>query len=718
MATIPSVPTKFNRSARRARYVVLLCSVALALVAAVWFTARLQADDNSPAALGGIAGTVKDTNGQPVGGAQITLFTKVPYNSWYEQRRVTTEADGIYRFTALSPGVYRVGMDRPQANFAPRYYPDISVLQQASDIPVAGNQVTGIDLTLQPAGRIVVAITATQALSITNSYVDLRQRIETAAGVRWDYVPYLTLQQASNGVYTITGLAANTYRVCAAGYSPTSSAYECYDNVYSVEKATDLALGVGATISNVAIVLGDGANYGQINGHVTANNGAPLANIKVYAVPVMEESVVVAAAERIQGNIARSWSQSPTTQQAVSDLYYGYTFTYTNALGDYQLPTLIAGKYRLQFTDPAGAYAYEYYNNVIFESGATIFEVSDQQVITAVNIALDPGGRISGNVTLQGQPAPNGQVLAERKVAEDSWVAVAGAIINPNTGGYVLGGLPAGSYRISAQAWIYDQQYYFQPYGVYGGATLAEAIEIPVAAGSSAPNINITLSSPRFEGSLSGRVTAQGAPLAGAQVKLLRSDTCCYFPVQVPFVYVLTDATGRYTINGLTDSSFRIGVTDPTGIYATTYYTDKAILEQSTPLSIQDGQAITELNFDLPLAGAISGVVQRRDGKPVAGLFIFLYLLNPQYNYFTQLGVDNQTDAQGHYTIGGLHAGDYQICFSDVIYGNRIECYGGIDSFYGSYSPRVVKVTAGQTSANIDLIWGPDLRSYLPFVAQ
>ena len=45
-----------------------------------------------------------------------------------------------------------------------------------------------------------------------------------------------------------------------------------------------------------------------------------------------------------------------------------------------------------------------------------------------------------------------------------SWQAIAQTVTNPNTGRYRIGGLPAGSYRISAQATIYDQFYVYQPY--------------------------------------------------------------------------------------------------------------------------------------------------------------------------------------------------------------------------------------------------------------
>ncbi|MEZ4737424.1 MAG: carboxypeptidase-like regulatory domain-containing protein [Caldilineaceae bacterium] len=365
MATISFAHGAIRRTPQRLLYGLLLCSMAFALLLTFCFAARLQAEENIPTALGSIGGVITDQNGQPVSGVQVSLFTNYPYSSWYEARRVTTETDGSYRFPALPVGVYRVGVNRPQTTYAPSFYPAATNVQQAGDIPLTGNQLMNINLTLQPSGRIVVTVTATQNLTVTYSYVEVRRRIETPVGTQWDYAAYSYIEN-TNGVYTITGLAAETYRVCATGYGPDLSAYECYDNVYAVEQATDLVLTAGATISNVAIVLGDGASYGQIPGRATANDATPLDGINVYAIAVPAEEVAAAAHPRATdvGLLSRQ-AMAPV---ATRDIYYGYTFTRTNALGEYQLLTLAAGKYKLQFTDPDGNYAFEYYNNTFAEN--------------------------------------------------------------------------------------------------------------------------------------------------------------------------------------------------------------------------------------------------------------------------------------------------------------------------------------------------------------
>lgn len=704
---------------RRVLRLLLLCTVAACLFLSFWFTNHLYANDNQPDALGAISGVVKDANGQPLAGVQVALWIQQSYQStyWYAIRSVTTEADGSYRFTLLPVGIYHVGVSDAKGRYGTIFYPTANVVQQANDILIAGNSVTGIDLTVQAAGRIVATVTLAPPYTATSTYAELRQRVETPSGPLWDYVQSFS-NNGSSGVFTFTGLAANSYRLCGGSYGFQVSAYECYDNVYAIEKATDLPVTSGATISNVAIVLGDGANYAQISGRVTDVADKPIADIVVYALPIINSGFPQAAS-------AHAWTAVTRRNNPLlaEDNYYGFLYARTNISGEYRLPTLQAGQYRLQFVDLEGDYAFEYYNNGHTLNEATVLAVTERQVISHLNAQLEPASQIAGRVTLfdpvtqSEQPASNTAVLAELKLPDGQWQAVNQVNTNPNTGQYLLRGLPAGRYRISAQATVYDQYAVYQPYGVYGGSSLADATEVPVASGGTAENINITLRGPNFAGSLSGRVTANGAPVAGIKVALYNANTvCCALPS--PVIYTLTDADGRYTFNGLTYGAFVLGVTDPTGRYATTYYPNQISANIAPPLYTYDDQALYEVNVALTPAGAIHGHVQQRDGLAVAGLSIRLTRYEAPNGYPVELLLDKRTDVNGDYTVDGLHPGEYFVCFSAQSYYGYSECYGNIDSPSGSYGSTKVTVTAGKTTTGIDLIWGPDLRLYLPLVTQ
>ena len=709
------------RTSRPVLPLVFLCSVALCLLTLFWLTTSLYAEPKQPDGLGSLAGQVRDENGQPLAGIQVTLWVLPPYSSldsWWYSRLTTTEADGSYRFGALPPGIYRVSANDPAKRYGQRFYPTARTVQGAQDLLVTGNFVTGINLTLQPAGRIIVNVMTTPAYTLTYTGIELRQQITTTGGVYWERL-YAADFTVNNQVYTFTGVAANTYRVCAYGYGPKLSAYECYDNVYDVDAATDLPLHAGGTISNVTILFGDGANYGQIKGRVTATtDGKPLTGIQVYAYRVNENVVARAAGSRFgHGTATTTLATAPLM---MNNDYYGYLQAVSDVNGDYTLATVPAGRYQLYFVDPAGNYALEYYDNQWRIDGSAIIKVAAQAVISPVNNQLVAAGRISGIVTLADQPTPDTNVLAERKTDDGVWFPIAQVKSNPNTGAYTIGGLPAGIYRISAQAQMIDYtsanySVYF-PYGVYGGATLAEATEITLTSGQSVVNSNIALNGLRYESALSGRITANGQPISGAKVGLYLPGGCCSYGAPAPRLYTFTDVAGRYTFQGLGSGSFVLGVSDPAGIYATTYYSNQVSPLQARLVYLNEDQKLYDYNVDLPRAGAIRGLVQQRTQKPVAGLYITLFSLDTPPYSFIGIPTESRTDNSGRYTITGLHPGRYYVCFNRAEYPSRSECYGQSETLANFGMP--VTVTVGVTTTDVDLLWGPDLPFYLPLISK
>lgn len=691
---------------------VLLGSVTLCLLTFFWLATRLSANPNQPDGLGSLAGQVRVENGQPIAGIQVTLLgipTFAGYDTWWNIRMTTTEADGSYRFSSLPPGVYRISAQDPSKQFGRRFYPAANTVQAGQDVVVAGTAVTGINLTLQAAGRIIVTLKTTAEYSLTYASVGLRQRISTTGGTRWD-APYTPDVVLGSTVFTFTGVAADAYRVCAYGYGPKLSASECYDNVYDVAEATDLTLSAGGTITNVVIVFGDGANYAQIKGRVTATaDGKPLAGIHVFAYRLPENWLVrVATADGWRGIASTT---EPGAPLLAANEFYGYPQAVTDANGEYTLSTLTAGQYQLYFSDPAGNYAFEYYNDQVRLYDGQMIEVEPQMVITAVNSSLATAARINGRITMDGQPAPETNILAERQIGEFAWEPVMQVRANPNTGAYTLAGLPAGVYRVSAQGQVLDNtasdySLYF-PYGVYGGATLWEAKAITLTSGAVATNIDIALSSLRYDGGLSGRITAGGQPLAGIKVALYSATSgCCAYGIPVPRLYTFTDAAGRYIFTGLGGGRFFLGASDPTGLYATTYYINQINPLRSNTVNIPNDQVLTDYNLDLTRAGAIHGQVRQRNGKPEAGLYLSLYRMDPAPDYDI-IPTASYTDDAGRYTLPGLQPGWYTICFSKFNYQFRTEC-----------TMQSVLVNAGATTANVDLMWGPDLPFYLPLIRQ
>lgn len=700
----------------------LLFFLALSSLAFLLLIRPAVAKELAPTAPGMITGVVKSITGEPRAGITVILYYLDSYNM-SPQRTVVTKADGSYRFTFLPTALYRVGAVDPQRVYAPAYYPDAPVFHQGQDVAVTGNQRQNIDITLQLAGQIIGVIALSDGLTMTAGLVELHREGETATGKVWETVQSMQVV-ATHGVYSFTGLAALPYRVCATAAYQTRAATECYDNVYAVQAATSLTVTAGATISNVNLLLGDGADYGQLRGQVTTPANEPLAQIEVYAIPVTEDGTAASAQPLAPAQTASGTAPNASTHT----LYIPNPLNYaqSDATGHYHFTALAEGRYRLYFFDPTGRYAFAYYPDGSLPETATAIAIPKKTFITDINMQLKPASHLQGLLTVLGQPAPNATVKVERK-SDLGWRELPGAVVDRNTGRYIISGLPAGVYRITAGTFLSDgyTSYFYQGYA--GGNTL-ETAEITLDSGIT-KSIDITLTGgPRFEGSVAGQVTANGVPLAGAKVNLYAGGfVCCDFALPEPLVYVFTDAQGRYAMQGLAQNFYELGVTDPAGIYATTYYTAYAVPTLANTLAIHDGQPLTGINIDLPPGGAISGQVARQNGEPVVGLRVMLYAPSPFSAPSTSIPIFGppqpvstqvKTDSSGRYTLKGIPTGDYYLCFLET-WTNVKECYGAPPYWYGGNDQGTrVRVVAGQTTTNVDLLWGPDLTYYLPLVAQ
>lgn len=688
------------------------------------FATPAMAEKLGPTAPGSIAGMVKDIDGTPLATIEVSLYRQSSYaaGSWIVIRSMRTQADGQYHFTVLPVGNYRIGATDPQQMHPPLFYPTAPTIQKATDINVVGNQIDGIDLNFYPGGQITGVVTATTGVSLTTSTVSLHQEVKQQGITYWELVQSAPI--TPGGVYTFTTLSANSYRVCANGFGVALAAYECYDNVNDIRRSTPLTITSGATISNVNFVLGDLPDASQLRGRVTDLNNRPLADIEILAL-----GDVIPPFARSTQAMPLAPDTTPVPPQPLpppdgpppSNYYYS---SRTDNQGNYRLANIAEGAYRLLFRDPTHAYAFEYYNDSGTPEGATILVLGSEQTITNVNVQLAPASHIRGAVTIAGQPAPIRFLRAQIKTPS-GWQYATDSENVTSDGQYEISGLPAGVYRVWTSASIPDlytnyfyQGYYFVP--DLANPTAVDAFtEILLGIGET-KNANIALAGgPQFDGSLAGRVTAGGAPLAGAKVLLYASDAGCCPEQRSPLVYVLTNSEGRYAINGLAANSFYLGVTDPTGLYATTYYTAHAAPTTATLIAVADGQTINNVNVDLPLAGVISGRVTRPNGQPVPDLLVKISLLTKPYAAFIAVPLpadEIRTDADGRYTVKGLYPGDYNLCVQDTQRGYT-KCHGMLQWVFDPTAGRV-SVRAGVTTTNIDVRWGPDLKNYLPIITR
>ena len=161
------------------------------------------------------------------------------------------------------------------------------------------------------------------------------------------------------GSYDLGALPAGTYRI---GFRDTSGAHavEYFDDVTTVEAATDVVVAAGATVPDQDAQLEVSS---RITGRVTGSGGAALTGISV------------AAFERDPAS--SSWR------------FVGNTAT-TNAAGDYELSGLRAGTYRIAFLNFFGGsdYQTEYYDDAPTIDTATDIVLGAATTVAGKNAQL------------------------------------------------------------------------------------------------------------------------------------------------------------------------------------------------------------------------------------------------------------------------------------------------------------------------------------------
>ncbi|CAN5431586.1 hypothetical protein BH10CHL1_BH10CHL1_23510 [soil metagenome] len=726
---------------------IVVAGVCLLLL--LFFVKHAWADESrtAPDAPGSITGLVTNGANTPLAGIEVTIFQQTPGNFWQQIRMVQTDATGAYKITLLGAGVYRLRFRDPNGALAQLYYPNAATIETATDIAVAGVNVTNINVTLVTGGRITGTITATLASlampygsGFPNSFI---VRALQKVGAKWVDVRSI-IPAAGKSTYQIDGLPVGVYRVCTTNsyydgqpfplpyYDPYQ---ECYADVYAPDDAADVPLGPGATISNVDFILGDGADLAQIGGTVTGPQGESLAKIQVSA--------------QLQSTSGPGWNQ----------------YTQTNSVGVYQLSNLKPGAYIISFSDISGTYISELYNHAMTVDTAQLVTVTNREKRTDIDTSLTTASHITGRLTIEGENPPNAYIVAYRQTG-NQWQQWSGATfyahVDPSTGHYNVGGLTAGVYKISGYGTL-EGPNYPSYYGFYGGQTFEEATPITLTVPETVTAINFKLTGPPlYTSEFSGVVTAKGTPLPGIKVSLYNGGCCSSFPTQAPgmplapptatpvpasstavlasqvdkpqttlatrdtkpIVYVYTDANGRYTIGGLVDSMYFVGFSDPAGGYATTYYANQPALQSAQPIWLQgtqvflsNGTVTSTVNASLARGGGISGSVHLKDGTPVANIEVSVWMASPQYG-LQSITSENQTDAAGNYTIKGLQAGVYYLCFSDLTGKYQFECYGTPLPFYSPDTGIPIVVQPDQITSGINLTLGPKETTFLPLVQQ
>ncbi|MFN8466890.1 MAG: carboxypeptidase regulatory-like domain-containing protein [Caldilineaceae bacterium] len=640
--------------------------------------ARAQVDPAAADGLGSIAGTVVDENGTPLAGMQVDFYVydnaQNSLEGWSSVATMNTGASGRYT-AALTPGIYRVRFSDPAAIYGLQFYNDALTIKSAQDVVVAGNAVNGVNARLETGGSITGALRPGNLGYVTADDV----AAYTFAAGEWQEVRRGTAEHV--GTYRIEGLRPGTYRVCLI--SNLYLAYNiapCYDHISGgVNYAVDVAVGAGEVISGIDVVGRDFVDYATISGTVTSEDHTPLPGIRVTA-----------------------WTNAVYS-----------TTTDTDAAGTYRLAVAASGEIQVQFSNPDGLYQGQWFDGSTV-TDATSLELEPFQVRSGVDAVLALGGSITGTWSDHGGYAS----IFAFDVPTQNIVQETGNRVTP---AYQLGGLPPGVYRVCGQRLVPYLLYVLTCYP--GDVPFEAAANITVTAGSTVANIDrLDRVEPPGGAVLAGTVVGPDLkPLPGMYVDLLhwRSPGDVVPPeLNADIASTATGADGAYRFEGLDDGKYTVRAYDPAGVYATTYYSHTPWSALGEIIEVKHGAAPILSPVQLPIGGAISGVVQRANGQRVNDAAIMVTRLDWD---FVPISAAWNVDATGRYLATGLWPGSYRVCAttpSQPLY--AFSCNRADQAYYWFNSAQPVTVTAGLNTVGVVITLGPipNVSVFLPQIKR
>ena len=402
-----------------------------------------------------------------------------------------------------------------------------------------------------------------------------------------------------------------------------------------------------------------GAGTGSISGTLTAQGGGPLEGIHVCAPPE-----------------------------------FGSKCADTDSGGNYTIEGLAEGSYVVRFAG-GDDYASEYYDDVASQRDATPVQVLAEATTGEIDAELAPAARIEGEVTDAATEAPLQGVLVCPNIPYGSGHPLGSCATTGAGGAYSIGGLTAGSYRVSFSGAGLSPRYLTQYFD--GKSVAGEGLVLDLAAGETETGIDAAM---EMGGILSGVVTAEagGAALQGVHVCASSPKFESGWPTCAP-----TDADGEYAISGLSTGSYKMKFSPggPGLNYLGQYYSGAATKQAATQVSVTAGATTGGIDAALRTAGRIAGTVtDAGSGEPVAYQYVCARQVGDPEWEAGGLMCD-YTDAEGEYAIEGLPAASYYVRFSP-----GYSSPGYLRQYYDGKGSRAeatpVQVIAGSTAGGVD----------------
>ncbi len=344
---------------------------------------------------------------------------------------------------------------------------------------------------------------------------------------------------------------------------------------------------------------------------------------------------VAAAAEGIKGTVTNAETAEPITG-AKACLYESTSETQihcepTNAKGEYEIIGPSAGTYKVRFE--ASGYTPQWYLKQTSWASATTVTVKSGVVTPNIEAAMvETGfGSIAGQVTSNGQGIGGIEVCADGPSYR--------CTETDGNGRYTLSALGVGSYTVSfsPKENSCEEELGVKVRCVINANVIGQSVNsVHVKAGEEPTPVNVAL---QAGGQISGTVTNASITHPGIGKIEVWADhvnskgeyECCGYS------HAWTNASGAYTISGLSTGSYRVGFygdlctevaraerkeEECVITYVSTYYHEKASFEKGETVNVTAGSNTSGINENLreafPTTPA-STAAPALTGTPVVG---------------------------------------------------------------------------------------------------
>ncbi len=482
--------------------------------------------------------------------AYVAPYRRLPNGTWEHQGGQQSSADGSFFLPDLDPGTYRFCLLDVPREYLPECWDDVGVLADASEVTVLPDATSRVRFRLVRRANISGTITRPPGTTAPISVIAHRLRND-----RWEAAAFA--QVGPDGDYRLTGLDADTYRVCVDGYDVLRT---CWRAGSHVTGATDIVLATGQYRRRVDLAPGPaGFVSGTLPDVYLGAEGYPVVSAWRQTDDGWE---AVASGESVPTGINNSWT--------------------------YDVGSLPSGTYVVcvEHAEPEFVTAFPRTCNGGSPSpqGGDPFEVVAGATTSGIDIATGRAGEIRGGVSGTTSRvrvdlyAPTGRLALSRMTGPD--------------GRYKFPELPAGGYRVGfhrgpARSALAAE--WWQNRG--DGVGLAGATAVPVD-GEIVAGIRATLDP---GGVIHGRLLdTAGHPVEGCVVQARARDG------SLAIRSAVTGATGAFSVGGLSTASYVVLVPEacsggPTGIYYDADSPDgtTARLRDADDVAVTRGQSTT-----------------------------------------------------------------------------------------------------------------------------